>query len=137
MSEKTLNYSVGLLFILFGVLKLAGETTLKGLLAETVLFIPLDLFLPLLAVWEILIGLCLIYRPLNRLGLYLFIPHILGTFAPIILVPEKVFTARGLTLEGHYILKNIVLVAAVVHTQGDYLLEDWNRLTMLFDGLRP
>lgn len=122
-SENLLNYSVGLLFLLFGFLKLAGENAVKEMIAETIFIIPMELFFPLLAVWEITIGICLIYKPLNKLGLFLFIPHILGTFLPLIISPEKIFTAKGLSLQAHYIIKNIVLIAAVFHTQRAHLIE--------------
>jgi uncharacterized membrane protein YphA (DoxX/SURF4 family) len=116
-TEKHLRFLLGFIFILFGVLKLAGERTILPLVAETVLFIPPKYFLPILALWEITIGLFFIYRPLNRTGLYLLLPHMSGTFVPIFTAPEMIFTSSGLTLEGHYIVKNLILAAVTLHIQ--------------------
>ncbi|MFQ3274939.1 MAG: putative membrane protein YkgB [Candidatus Nanohaloarchaea archaeon] len=116
-TENSLRYLLGFIFLFFGVLKLAGERTVSQLVAETMFVIPVEIFLPILALWEVCIGICFIHRPLNRIGLYLLIPHITGTFLPIFVSPETVFTSSGLTLEGHYIVKNLLLLAVAFHIQ--------------------
>lgn len=116
-TEKFLSYSIGFVFVLFGGLKLLGEASIRGLIAETVFFVPVEVFLPILAVWEIGIGICFLYRPLKRVGLLLLLPHVAGTFLPFLVAPDLVFTASGLSLEGHYIVKNVVLVAAAFQVQ--------------------
>jgi len=123
-TENFLRYSLGSVFLFFGVLKLFGEASLQDLVAETLFFLPVEVFMPLLAVWEIAIGVCFLYRPLKQWGLILLLPHMAGTFLPIFVAPELVFTGSGLTIEGHYILKNIVLVAAAFEVQDDGLVDD-------------
>jgi hypothetical protein len=62
------------------------------------------------------IGLCFLYKPLLHVALVLLFLHMPGTFLPIVLLPEKVFQAFPfvLTMEGQYIVKNLVLIAAAI-----------------------
>lgn len=122
-TEKFLSYSIGFVFVLFGGLKLLGEISIRELVAETILFVPVEIFLPVLAVWEIGIGICFLYRPMKRVGLFLLLPHMAGTFMPFLVAPEMVFTSSGLTVKGHYIVKNLVLVAAAFQVQDDEFLD--------------
>jgi len=78
--------------------------------------VPPDLFVPVLGIWEVIIGVCLLYRPLIRVGIFLLFLQLPGTFLPIVLLPEVVFTAfpYGLTVEGQYIIKNLVIIGAAL-----------------------
>ena len=62
------------------------------------------------------IGLCFLYQPLLRVALILLFLNMPGTFLPIVILPGEVFRAFpfGLTLEGQYIVKNLVLIAAAI-----------------------
>jgi hypothetical protein len=72
------------------------------------------LFLPILALWEAAIGLGLILGKGMRLTLLLLFLQMPGTALPLVLLPEVVWTVfpYGLTLEGQYIVKNLVLIGA-------------------------
>ena len=61
-----------------------------------------------------LIGICLLFPPLIRIGLGLLALQMPGTFLPLILLPEVCFISIpfDLTLEGQYIVKNLVLIGA-------------------------
>ena len=78
--------------------------------------VPSEIFVPILGVWEVIIGLCLLYRPLIRAGIFLLFLQLPGIFLPIVLLPEVVFTAvpYGLTVEGQYIVKNLVIIGAAL-----------------------
>ncbi len=67
-----------------------------------------------LALLECGIGVLLIFNLLPRLAFGLFLFHMVGTFLPLFLLPEFTFKIAPLapTLEGQYILKNLVFVAA-------------------------
>ncbi|MEL6741303.1 MAG: hypothetical protein AAFP26_11660, partial [Planctomycetota bacterium] len=81
-------------------------------------------FVPFLGVWEVLIGVCLIdpirllggSAWMTRLGILLLALQIPGTFLPLVMVPEACFTGEllGLTIEGQYVIKNLVLIAAAI-----------------------
>jgi len=80
----------------------------------TVYFVDPDFFIPILAVWETLIGLGLLTGKAMRLTLLLLFLQMPGTALPLLVLPDVVWTAfpYGLTLEGQYIIKNLVLIGA-------------------------
>ena len=88
----------------------------EELVRNTVFFLPHDIFFPILGVWEVLIGLFLLYRPTIRAGLFLLFLQMPGTAMPLLLLPDVCFAAFpfGLTLEGQYIIKNLVLIGAAI-----------------------
>ena len=115
-----LRAGIAIVFIWFGALKVVGDSPAAELVAATVYVVPPELFVPVLGVWEILIGICLLYRPLIRLGILLLFLQMPGTFLPIVLLPDVVFTTfpYGLTVEGQYIIKNLVIIGAALVVGG-------------------
>jgi uncharacterized membrane protein YkgB len=111
-----LRYSLGILFIWFGILKPFGLSPAQELVSNTVYWFNPSWFVPFLGWWEVLIGICLLWKPLVRLGILLMAVQMVGTFLPLILLPQVVFGAKpyALTLEGQYIVKNLILIAAAV-----------------------
>ncbi len=116
----TLRVALGIVFIWFGGLKVIGGSPAADLVAATVYVVPPELFVPILGVWEVLIGLCLLYRPLIRLGILLLFLQMPGTFLPVVLLPEVVFVTfpHELTVEGQYIIKNLVIIGAALVVGG-------------------
>jgi len=84
------------------------------LVRNTVYWFPPDIFIPLLGYWEIAIGVCLLFRPLIRVAILLLFLQMPGTMLPLVLLPDVCFTSVpfGLTIEGQYIIKNLVLISA-------------------------
>lgn len=116
-----LRVSLGVIFIWFGVLKLFdGLSPAEDLVKRTVYWFSPDVFFPILGVWEVLIGVGLLVRPLIRAALLLLFLQMPGTLLPLVLLPEVCFTTfpYGLTLEGQYIIKNLVLVSAALVVGG-------------------
>lgn len=115
-STPFLRYSLGGIFIWLGLLKPLGMSPAEELISQTVYVVPPEYFIPVLGVWEVIIGICLIYRPLLRVGIFFMIPQMIGTFLPMLILPSVVYTffPFGLTLEGQYIVKNIVLITAAL-----------------------
>ena len=110
-----LRIGLGIVFFWFGLLKFfPGLSPAEGLVRNTVYFIDPNLFLPILAAWEVLIGLGLITNKFMRLTLLLLFLQMPGTAMPLIILPDVVWTTfpYGLTLEGQYIVKNLVLIGA-------------------------
>ena len=115
-----LRWSIGLVFIWFGALKLlpglspadeiATETTRVltfGLLSD-------DFARLALAGLELTIGFGLMTGRFLRLTLALLFAQMAGTLTPLIIFPDRIWTEFPfvLTLEGQYILKNFVLISA-------------------------
>lgn len=119
-SIRLLRLSLGIVFFWFGVLKFfPGVSPAQTLAGATISTLSLGLITPeaavfILAVWECLIGLGLITGYFLRATLFLLWLQMLGTFTPLFLFPEQCFTVVPIapTLEGQYIIKNLVLVAA-------------------------
>ena len=115
-----LRYALGAIFVWFGALKIIGVSPAGELVAATVYFAPASVFVPVLGVWEVLIGLCLFVRRFIRIGILLLALQMPGTFLPVVLLPDVVFTAfpYGLTVEGQYIIKNLVIIGAALVVGG-------------------
>lgn len=110
-----MRVSLGLVFFWFGSLKLVpGLSPAEDLVRNTTYFVDPDWFLPVLALWEMAIGLGLMVGRFMRITLLLLILQMPGTALPLVLLPESVWTQfpYGLTLEGQYIIKNLVLIGA-------------------------
>jgi uncharacterized membrane protein YphA (DoxX/SURF4 family) len=110
-----LRVGLGVVFVWFGLLKFfPGLSPAEGLVRNTVHFVDPDVFLPVLAAWETLIGVGLVTGRLMRTTLFLLFLQMPGTALPLVVLPEVVWTAfpYALTLEGQYIVKNLVLIGA-------------------------
>lgn len=115
-----LRLSLGVLFFWFGFLKFfPGLSPAQDLATRTIEalsfgLIPPEVSIYILAVWECLIGLGLIAGRFMRGTLLLLFLQMLGTITPIFLFPGEVFTRipYAPTLEGQYIIKNMVLISA-------------------------
>jgi uncharacterized membrane protein YphA (DoxX/SURF4 family) len=115
-----LRLSLGLVFFWFGSLKFfPGLSPAQDLATRTIETLSFGLIKPgasiyILAVWECLIGLGLLAGRFMRATLLLLFVQMLGTIAPIFLFPGEVFARipYAPTLEGQYIIKNLVLISA-------------------------
>ena len=113
-----LRMSVAIVFIWFGSMKFFGLSPANDLVTNTVYWADPSWFIPLLGGWEVVIGLCFLYKPLVRLGILLLAPQMVGTFMPLVLLPEVVFqnppNPYFLTIEGQYIIKNLLIIGAAI-----------------------
>lgn len=114
-----LRISMGIIFFWFGLLKFfEGLSPAESLAIRTIDILSFGLIGPDvirygLGAWEVLIGIGLIFKLFLRETLLLMFLQMLGTMTPIFLLPDEVFTAfpYGLTLEGQYIVKNLVVIS--------------------------
>ena len=120
VSLPALQISLGIIFIWFGVLKIFGDSPANDLITKTIYWFDPAIFIPVLGVWEAAIGICLLVPAFIRIGLFLLALHMPGTFLPLILLPEVCFQSIpfDLTLEGQYIIKNLVLIGAAIVVGG-------------------
>jgi uncharacterized membrane protein YphA (DoxX/SURF4 family) len=115
-----LRWSLGVVFLWFGVLKFfPGTSPAESLAARTIEVITFGLLAPrvsviLLALWESIIGLGLLIGVGMRITLLLLFVQMLGTITPLFFFPGETFiqTPWVPTLEGQYIIKNLVLISA-------------------------
>ena len=110
-----LRVSLAVVFIWFGALKVFGVTPVTELVANTVYWFDPDWVVPALGVVEIVVGLGLLFQVAMRAVLGLFFLQMIGTFLVFVLQPEVAFQDGNpllLTVEGEFVLKNLVLIAA-------------------------
>jgi len=115
-----LRLSLGIVFLWFGVLKFFPNASPAQELATRTISVlswgrvPASVSLPILACWECVIGIGLLLGWGLRGILLLLFVQMLGTLSPIALFPHEAFTRipYAPTLEGQYIIKNLVLISA-------------------------
>ncbi len=121
------RFALGVVFIWFGALKMIGELSpAYDLVAATIYWLTPEIIIPLLGLWEVAIGVAFLVPCLTRVALLLLIPQMPGTFLPLVLLPEVCFTIVpfGLTLEGQYIVKNLVIIACALIIGGTALRKE-------------
>lgn len=117
-----LRIGLGVVFLWFGALKFfPGLSPAETLAARTIEQLSGGLVgpgvsLPILAAWESLIGLGLLAGRFMRATLFLLALQMLGTLTPLVIFPAETFTTFPIapTLEGQYIIKNVVLIGAAM-----------------------
>ena len=112
-----LRWSISIIYLWFGGLKLFGASPAEELVVHTVFWLPAHTALLFIGGWEVLIGLGLLFtHPLIlRAVLLLLWLQIAGTFQVFFLLPLVAFQGGNPflpTLEGQYAIKNLVLIAA-------------------------
>jgi uncharacterized membrane protein YkgB len=114
--------ALGVVFFWFGVIKFvpgwspAAELATRTIDRLTFGMLAPAVSLPILAAWETLIGLGLLSARYLRATLALLFLQMPGTMLPLLFFPRETFIAfpHAPTLEGQYIVKNLVLVAAAI-----------------------
>ena len=115
-----LRVSIGIVFLWFGLLKFfpglspAQDLAMRTTDILTFGLIPSNASLVILAAWETIIGVGLLFGFFMRVTLLLLFIQMLGAMTPLFLFPNEVFThfPYALTLEGQYIIKNMVIISA-------------------------
>ncbi|MEU8567163.1 DoxX family protein [Streptomyces pathocidini] len=116
-----LRIALGAVFIWFGWPKLfAGLSPAESLVVMTTEKLTFglvtgDVARITVAVLELAVGISLIIGWLPRATVAVLLAHMAGTVAPLVLFPDLTWSAVGVgTMEGQYILKNIVIVAGAL-----------------------
>jgi putative oxidoreductase len=122
LSVDLLRLSLGVVFLLFGLLKFipglspAEDMATQAMQELTFGMVPPWLGLLLVALLETTIGLALLTGRYLRLGLLLLGAALVGILSPLVLFPGELFAGPFFapTLEGQYVIKDIVLFAAAL-----------------------
>lgn len=112
-----LRISLATVFIWFGALKILGVSPVADLVASTVYWVDPDWLVPALGVVEVLVGLGLALNRWIRAVLLILAVQMAGTFLVFLVLPDLTFQDGNplkLTVEGEFILKNLVLLAAAM-----------------------
>lgn len=121
-SIPILRVSLGIVFLWFGALKIFDVTPVADLVADTVYWVNSDWLVPVLGIAEVIVGIGLLTKVGLRAVLGLFAAQMVGTFLVLVILPEVAFQNGNifkLTVEGEFVVKNLVLLSAgmVVGTQ--------------------
>ena len=112
--------AIFVVYFWFGVLKVVGTSPanplVAGLLERTLPFITFDQFIVIFGILEMILGVLFLFPKLDRLSVLLFGLHMITTFMPLVLLPAVAWDAWFVpTLEGQYMIKNLVLIALVLN----------------------
>ncbi|MEO2053001.1 MAG: hypothetical protein ABGX00_14685 [Allomuricauda sp.] len=121
-NDRLISVAIGLVYLWFGALKFVPHLSPAEDLARNTIdhltfgLINERLSIILLAIWEVGLGLLLIFNLFKRTAIYIALAHMVLTFTPLIFFPNETF-GQGpfvLTLVGQYIIKNLIIIAALL-----------------------
>jgi uncharacterized membrane protein YphA (DoxX/SURF4 family) len=121
-----LRISFAIIFFWFGILKPLGLSPAEDLLKQTVTWLPFlepEVWLHLIGYWEMVIGILFLFKKTTRMAIALLFLQMTGTFMPLVFLPEITFQNGNvftLTLEGQYIIKNLMIISAALIIGGDF-----------------
>lgn len=105
-----------IIYFWFGILKIFDTSPANPLVAalqeKTLPFLTFEQFIVMFSIYEMAIGILFLFPKLTKVAFILFIFHMGMTMMPLVLLPEvswKGFLVP--TLEGQYMIKNLVLIA--------------------------
>jgi len=109
-----LRFTLALIFIWFGLLKVAGYNPVSALVSSVSPFLATGVGLTLLGTFETLIGVGLLLNRARLLVHTLLVLHLAGTFLTFFTGLEVVFSPHFpiLSLDGEFVVKNLVLATA-------------------------
>jgi len=121
-SVGVLRVAVGAVFLGFGVLKFfPGVSPAENLTQATTDLltfglIPGSVSILAVATLECFIGVALIAGRFMRIAIWLLTIQFVGILSPLVLLPDRLFAGphNAPTLEGQYVLKDIILVGAAM-----------------------
>lgn len=110
------HFAIFTIFVWFGGLKVLGLSPatplVSALLAETFPMFPEAGFIVWFGVFEVLIGCLFLVPRAEKVAAALLAVHMITTAGPLVLLPDIAWHGFLIpTLEGQYIIKNIVVVA--------------------------
>lgn len=122
LNNHILAITIGLVYLWFGSLKFFAHLSPAEDLAKNTIevltfgFIPTNIAIILLAIWETFIGAFLILNMYRKPVIILALVHMFLTFTPFIFFPNLSFNHSPLvfTLLGQYIFKNVIIIGALL-----------------------
>lgn len=122
ISLPALRMTLGLVYVWYGSLKIAGASPAATLVRDMVSVIGSPSWIvPVMGVVEVFIGLWLLSGQYMRYLLPLFVAHMLATLGVLVLLPGQAYQHHNpleLTMTGEFVTKNLVLLTAGVAVIG-------------------
>ena len=106
-------------FFWFGILKVFGLSPASGmvqnLFEQTMPIMQFGTFMILFGLLECAIGLMFLFKGFERVVIPLLFLHMITTFMPLFMLPQETWSGFMVpTLEGQYIIKNLLIIAAAI-----------------------
>ena len=118
---SALRYSLAIIFIWFGILKVLGFSPAEKLVLATVYWLPFfspQSWLIIIGWWEVIIGITFLFNYTTRLAIALLALQMAGTLMPLFILSNVTFQAGRFpyapTIEGQYIIKNLLIISAAL-----------------------
>ncbi len=122
--------AIFVVYFWFGILKVSAlspaNPLVASLLERTLPFISFDTFIILLGLYEMAIGVVFLIKGWERLAFLLLVLHLITVIMPLILLPAITWQSAFVpTLEGQYIIKNILIIACAMSIVSN--LQPWKK----------
>jgi uncharacterized membrane protein YkgB len=113
------RFALFIVFFWFGFLKVLGLSPagplVHSLFDQTINFMAFNTFYMLFALFECLIGILFLIKGAERIVLPLLLFHMGTTALPLFYLPHTTWQSFMVpTLEGQYIIKNLVIIATAI-----------------------
>ena len=118
-----------IIFFWFGLLKVIELSPARQLIIDTVFWMPIlsaETWVIIIGYWEMFIAIFFLTKRTTFLAMILLFLQMSGTFMPLILLPDITFQSSNPllpTLEGQYIIKNIIIITAALVIGRKYLIK--------------
>lgn len=125
-SIPAIRISFAIIFIWFGILKPFDVSSAEVLLKATVAWLPFgspEFWLVVIGWWEVAIGVTFLFPKTTKIAILLLFTQMVGTFMPLFFLPEVTFQNGNIltpTMEGQYIIKNVMIISAALVLGGKY-----------------
>ena len=109
-----------IIFFWFGFLKIIDLSPAQQFVQDTVYWMP---FLSaadwtvVIGIWEVFIAVFFLFKRTTFIAMILLLIQMTGTFLPLVILPDVTFQNSNPllpTLEGQYIIKNIIIITAAL-----------------------
>lgn len=119
ISVPIARFGIFLVYFWFGFLKVIdmspASPLVQALFEKTISFMSFPTFMLLFGLFECLIGILFLIPRAERVVIPLLALHMITTIMPLFMVTDATWTAFLVpTLEGQYIIKNILIIAAAI-----------------------
>ena len=117
VSVPVARFGLFVIFFWFGILKVIGLSPASGLVErlfeQSIVFMSFHSFIIFFGLFECLIGILFLIKGAERIVIPLLFIHMVTTFGPLFILPQETWSGFLVpTLEGQYIIKNLVIIAA-------------------------
>ena len=131
------------IFFWFGLLKVIELSPAQGLIIDTVYWMPFlspEDWVIVIGYWEMLIGLFFLAKKTTFYAMLLLFLQMSGTYMQLVLLPSVTFQDSNYllpTLEGQYIIKNIIIITSAIVIGRYYLKQPFfDQILNRFERIR-